>query len=283
MRLTFCGVRGSTPAPGAAYVRYGGHTSCLAISSGEQPPRLVLDAGTGIRNVTSLLDGNPYDGTILLGHLHWDHTQGLPFFAGGGAAGSRVHVGLPAQGEDAEPLLARFMSPPHFPIAPGQLGPGWSFSTVEPGMHTVEGYAVLAAEIPHKGGRAFGYRVSDATSSVAYLSDHSPTALGGGQLGHGALHPSALALADNVDVLVHDAQHLFSELAPVEYLGHACVEYAVDLAAAAGARAVALFHHGPNRTDEEIDAVLAVTREYASSVAPELVVLAAAEGHTMDL
>ena len=283
MRLTFCGVRGSTPAPGAAYVRYGGHTSCLAIGVGDEPPRLVLDAGTGIRNVTSLLCGKPYDGTILLGHLHWDHTQGLPFFAGGGAAGSRVHVGLPAQGEEAEPLLARFMSPPHFPIAPSQLGPGWTFSAVEPGEHTVEGYAVLAREIPHKGGRAFGYRVSDATGSVAYLSDHSPTALGRGAEGHGALHPAALALADDVDVLVHDAQHLFTELEPVEYLGHACVEYAVDLAAAAGARALALFHHGPNRTDDEIDEVLKLTQEYAASVAPDLVVLAAAEGLRLDL
>ena len=283
MRLTFCGVRGSTPAPGAAYVRYGGHTSCLAISAGDEPPRLVLDAGTGIRNVTSLLDGNPYEGTILLGHLHWDHTQGLPFFAGGGAPGSRVHVGLPAQGEDAEPLLARFMSPPHFPIVPSQLGAGWSFSALEPGEHTIEGYAVLALEIPHKGGRAFGYRVSDSGGSVAYLSDHSPTALGGGRVGHGALHPAALQLADDVDLLVHDAQHLYAELEPVEYLGHACVEYAVDLAAAAGARALALFHHAPGRTDAEIDAVLAITREYAASVAPDLVVLAAAEDLQIDL
>ncbi|MHB8508697.1 MAG: MBL fold metallo-hydrolase, partial [Candidatus Dormibacteria bacterium] len=80
MRLTFCGVRGSTPAPGRAYVRYGGNTACIAVSHVEEPPRLVLDAGTGLPHVGRLLDGAPFNGTILLGHLHWDHTHGIPFF-----------------------------------------------------------------------------------------------------------------------------------------------------------------------------------------------------------
>ena len=82
MRVTFCGVRGSTPAPGSDFVRYGGHTSCVAISTGDAAPDLVLDAGTGLTAVTPLLGGEPFAGSILLGHLHWDHTHGLPFFRG---------------------------------------------------------------------------------------------------------------------------------------------------------------------------------------------------------
>ena len=82
MRVHLCGVRGSTPAPGSEFVRYGGHTSCLALCrDGEPAPSLILDAGTGIRTVTALLVGRAFTGTILLTHLHWDHVQGLPFFA----------------------------------------------------------------------------------------------------------------------------------------------------------------------------------------------------------
>ena len=121
MRLYLCGVRGSTPAPGADFLRYGGHTSCVAIAHDDAArPTLVLDAGTGLRQVTPLLGGQPFDGTILLTHLHWDHVHGLPFFTGGDCEGSRVSLLLPEQedGAGAEEALAKGMSPPHFPIPP---------------------------------------------------------------------------------------------------------------------------------------------------------------------
>ena len=79
MRTYLCGVRGSTPAPGAEFVRYGGHTSCVALAhDGGAGPTLVLDAGIGLRRVTALLGGQPFSGTIVLTHLHWDHVHGLP-------------------------------------------------------------------------------------------------------------------------------------------------------------------------------------------------------------
>src|SRR5262245_24874878 len=82
--LTFLGVRGSTPAPGADFVEFGGHTSSIAVTTAEDlRPTLVLDAGTGIRTLTARLDGDPFTGSILLSHLHWDHVQGITFFAAG--------------------------------------------------------------------------------------------------------------------------------------------------------------------------------------------------------
>ena len=129
MRLTFCGVRGSTPAPGAEFVRYGGHTSCVAVThDGAAAPTLILDAGTGVRRVTALLAGQPFTGTILLTHLHWDHVQGLPFFRAGDRDDARVTLLLPDQqdGTGAEEVLARAMSPPHFPIRPSELRGRWS-------------------------------------------------------------------------------------------------------------------------------------------------------------
>ncbi|MGH9304847.1 MAG: MBL fold metallo-hydrolase, partial [Acidimicrobiales bacterium] len=74
MHLWFCGTRGSTPSPGTSFARYGGHTSCVALGHDEEPPSLVLDAGIGLRNLDRLLGSDPFEGTIMLGHLHWDHT-----------------------------------------------------------------------------------------------------------------------------------------------------------------------------------------------------------------
>lgn len=277
MDVRFCGVRGSTPAPGLPFVRYGGHTSSVALAHDGQRPTLVLDGGTGLRAVTGLLGGAPYDGTILLGHLHWDHVHGLPFFKGGGMAGSRVDVLLPAPDADPVETLARGMSPPHFPIGPELLGPGWSFGGLRDGAFEVEDFTVLAREIPHKGGQTFGFRVSDGHSTIAYLSDHAPLFLGPGADGEGELHDAALELAAGADLLIHDAQFVASEFPAVGYLGHASVEYAIGLARAAGARQLALFHHSPERTDSEIDAIV------DGRTQPDLQMFAAAEGTTIQL
>ena len=258
MEVTFCGVRGSMASAGAEFARYGGHTSCVAVAHDGGEPVLALDAGTGLRRLTALLGDAPFRGSILLGHLHWDHVHGMPFFRAGARDGARVEVSLPVQGEDAEQVLAQLMSPPAFPIRPSDLGPGWTFRGIAEGRHVVEGFQVLAREIPHKGGRTFGYRVEDGRSSVAYLSDHDPLVLGPGPSGVGAHHEAALELADGVDLLIHDAQLTADELPRLGYLGHAAAEYAVELATAAGARSVALYHHGPERTDDELD-VLAAT------------------------
>ncbi len=144
MRVHFCGVRGSTPSPGAEFERIGGHTSCLAISHDGEAPTLVLDAGTGIRRVTSLLHGAAFQGTIVLGHLHWDHTMGLPFFAAGDHPGSRVDVLLPEQGTDPLELMARAMSPPHLPIGPEQLRGRWRFGTYDERAFEVGGFQIVA-------------------------------------------------------------------------------------------------------------------------------------------
>jgi phosphoribosyl 1,2-cyclic phosphodiesterase len=257
MRVHLCGVRGSTPAPGSDFLRYGGHTSCVAIAHDDDAhPTLILDAGTGIRSVTGLLAGNAYRGTILLSHLHWDHVQGLPFFGAGDSENAKVTLALPEQrdGSSAESVLARAMSPPHFPMAPNQLRGAWEFATVAPGAWECERFSVLAREVPHKGGRTFGYRVSDGHSAFTYMPDHCPTTFGEGPDGCGEYHPAALDLAAETDVLVHDAQLLTpEELSSEARFGHAAADYAVELGRRAGANRVMLFHHRPDRTDEALD------------------------------
>jgi phosphoribosyl 1,2-cyclic phosphodiesterase len=256
LRICFCGVRGSTPAPGIEFVRYGGHTSCVALShDGADAPTLVLDAGAGLRKVTGLLAGAPFTGTILLSHLHWDHTLGLPFFAAADRVDARPTVLLPEQdsGLDAASVLAGVMCPPYFPIGPTELRGEWAFATIGPGEHRIEGFTVLALEIPHKGGRTFGYRISDGHSTLTYMPDHCPTAFGPGEDGFGAYHTAAVELARDANVLVHDAQLFPEELAAEADFGHAVADYSVELAKRAGTRAVVLFHHRHDRNDDALD------------------------------
>jgi ribonuclease BN (tRNA processing enzyme) len=256
LRIHFCGVRGSTPAPGIDFVRYGGHTSCLALAhDGAPAPSMILDAGTGLQRVSGLLGDAPFSGTILLSHLHWDHTLGLPFFAAGDRADAHVTVLLPEQesGDEAMVVLAGIMSPPYFPIGPTELRGSWTCASTAPGPRRLEDFDVLAREIPHKGGRTFGYRVSDGHSAFAYLPDHCPTVLGPGEDGFGEYHPAAIELAQGADALVHDAQLFPEELASEASFGHAVADYAVELARRADARSVVLFHHQHNRTDEALD------------------------------
>ncbi|MEO5838862.1 MAG: MBL fold metallo-hydrolase [Acidimicrobiales bacterium] len=272
MRVWICGARGSTPAVGADFIHVGGHTSCIAIGHDDEPPTLVLDAGTGLRNLTNVLAGAPFRGTILLSHLHWDHTQGLPFFSAGDRPDACTRLFLPEQGVEPAELLSRTMSPPHFPIGPHQLRGEWSFGVIDRGAYRFEGFDVLVREIPHKGGKTLGFRVSDGDRSLAYLSDHAPQDRGAGPSGIGALHEDALDLARGVDVLVHDAQYTALELPQRGAFGHAAYEYSLELAAAAGARRVLLFHHDPSRTDAEVESILRRAREQAagSGVAVDL-------------
>ena len=279
MLVHLCGTRGSVPVPGPDFVRYGGNTSCVAITAdGADGPSLILDAGTGLRSVSGLLGGRPFRGTILLSHLHWDHVHGLPFFAAGDTPRARVRLVLPGQGGiTAEAVLEQDMSPPHFPITPAQLRGTWTFDSAEPGPLEAGCFRVLAREIPHKGGRTFGYRVTDGRSTLAYLPDHDPVSLGPGPDGWGAYHPAALELADGADLLIHDAFLLADEVATAPPFGHAAAEYAVGLALAAGARRVVLVHHRPDRTDAQLDKVAA---GFASAPVP---VIVGADGETVRL
>ncbi len=273
IEVTFLGVRGSTPAPGAEFAGFGGHTSCIAVGLSGEPPTLLLDAGTGIRDASALLRGRPFDGTILLSHLHWDHVQGLPFFTAADREDARNTLVMPSQGSlDAERLFGGMMSPPYFPIEPSDLKGEWRFQLIDEGSSSLESFTVTARELPHKGGRTFGFRVeagrADGTGSVslAYLPDHGPTQLGRGRSGFGLLHDAALELATGATLLVHGGQFTLEEHAIAESFGHATIEYALELADAAGVGELIVTHHSPTRTDDELEAV---ERSYVSDPSTE--------------
>lgn len=272
VRLDLLGVRGSTAAPGPDFVAYGGHTSCVAVTAEGAPrPSLVLDAGTGLRTLTGRLAGAAFDGSVVLSHLHWDHMQGLPFFAAGDRDDARVDLYLPAQGgRSGRDLLAQTLSPPAFPIPPEGLRGRWAFRALEAGRVEVEGFGVTTVDVEHKGGRTFGIRVEDALGSVAYLPDHAPAA---------GKSPELLEMLDGVDVLLHDAQFLEGERPMAVDYGHATVEDAVALGAECGVGTVVLFHHSPVRSDAALDGIAS----WAPSLAEGVRVVVAREGDALEV
>jgi phosphoribosyl 1,2-cyclic phosphodiesterase len=280
VRLALCGVRGSSPASGAEFDRYGGHTSSVAVSVDGKAPRLILDAGTGITQAPPLLEGEPFVGTILFGHLHWDHTQGLPFFKSADNPHATTEVRVPAQG-DAEALLARMMSPPHFPITPAELRGRWSFEGIEPGEHLVEGLQVRAIEIPHPGGRMFGYRITDGSGTFAYVSDHGPAEAGPGPDGLGEYHPAIMELVEGADLLIHDAQYTIDEFLPRAHYGHSAVDYTVGLGIKGGVKKLLLFHHDPSHSDAVVDQILVHCQALAGS--SEMKIEPATEGAALEV
>jgi phosphoribosyl 1,2-cyclic phosphodiesterase len=248
VRFVPLGVRGSTPAPGSEFVRYGGHTSCVAVyADGEDVPGLLLDAGTGLRTLPTLLGGEAFSGRIVLSHLHWDHMQGLPFCPSVDDPRARVSLYVPVDIPDTDPkaLLARGFSPPNFPIGPDGLLGEWQFCPLLAGAIDD---TVTVGPVVHKGGNAFGIRVTLDGAVLAYLPDH-------------ALHDetpaadraAAESLVAGADVLLHDGQFVAAEHPVARDYGHASIETVLDFADRCDVGELVLTHHGPARTDDQLD------------------------------
>lgn len=304
----FFGVRGSCPCADPALNRYGGSTSCVAIEPGGGRPPVVLDLGTGSRRLGELLDERFFpQGEIAAGapaaaagespsapavegaepvlelsafvtHLHFDHVQGLPFFLPALRPRVRLTIHGPADGSGLEEAFARFVRPPYFPVALADLPADIIFRELADGdVVDADGVAVTAREVPHVG-RTLGYRLELGSATVAYLGDHQAPNLAGRVLT--SVAAGALALAKDVDLLIHDAQYTDAEFGAKPHWGHSTLAYAVELARQSGARRLALFHHDPTHDDDTLDRL----GEEAARLAPSsLEVIMTYEGLTIEL
>jgi phosphoribosyl 1,2-cyclic phosphodiesterase len=245
---------------------------------------LVLDAGTGIRALgAALVAGDaPVAVELLLSHTHWDHIQGLPFFAPLYRPGARVAIRGPRpEGATLREVLEGLMRPAVFPIPVSAFAAEVGITEVAEGEFDAAGWRVRAFRLCHPG-PTLGYRLErDGSASAAYLTDNE---LPGGW--HGVTPDWRSRLVDflrGVHTLVHDATNSEDQVHTRRGWGHSSPSQALALAVEAGCERLVLFHHDPERRDEAVEQLLAATRRQAAQVAPSLRVAAAREAEALTL
>jgi phosphoribosyl 1,2-cyclic phosphodiesterase len=248
VRLKIWGCRGSVPTPGPETVHYGGNTSCVEVAL-DGGLVLVLDAGTGIIPLgLDLLERGVRRVHLLLTHLHLDHLEGLRFFAP--LWDERVTLdiwGPPSPVLSLRERIARSFSPPLFPIDLRDVPAGVTFRDVPREPWALDGASLAAEPVVHPG-PTVGFRIDEGGSNFAYVPDHEP-ALAGAIEGRARDWISGAAIAERVDLLIHDAQYFEDEYEQRIGWGHSSVADAVAFTHAVGARRVLLFHHEPRHAD----------------------------------
>jgi phosphoribosyl 1,2-cyclic phosphodiesterase len=279
MRLKVWGCRGSVPTPGPETVEYGGNTSCVEVAVDDDTV-LVLDAGTGIRQLGhELLQRDVRRIHLCLTHLHLDHLEGLRFFEP--IWDPRVELdiwGPPSPVVSLRERIARSFSPPLFPLDFADVPARITFHDT-PRTPWPIGAARLAAAFVVHPGPTVGYRVETPAGTVAYIPDHEP-ALAGIE-GRTTDWISGAAIAEDADVLVHDAQYFEDEYADRIGWGHSSVADAVAYAQAVRAKQLVLFHHEPRHGDGSLQALEDRARSLLSNGGRPPVV--AREGMIVDL
>jgi phosphoribosyl 1,2-cyclic phosphodiesterase len=307
MRVRFWGVRGSLPVPGPRTERYGGNTSCVEVVSAAGT-RLIIDAGTGLRKLgkelmkTELGEGK---GTahILISHTHWDHIQGLPFFSPLYQEGNRLYV-YARQRDDTrlKQVFAAQTEAPYFPVPFDDSLASVTFRELaDHARFEIHDVRVACTRLNHPY-YATAYMLSADDARVAYVSDTAPFAdiLFGQEFmakppppGYempradrealAAMRAGVVRLCEGADLVIYDTMFTAEDYRLMPHFGHSRPSDAIEVCHAAGAKTLALFHHAPERSDAEVDAMLAGARDLAGSRGARLKVLAAYEGMDVNL
>ena len=306
MKVRFWGVRGSLPVPGAKTERYGGNTSCVEVRSASGT-RVVVDAGTGIRKLGKELVGDGEAGHarvhLLISHTHWDHIQGLPYFAPMYQRGNKMSVY--ARKRDDLHLQAVFASQTARPVLPRSVheaDAAIEFNELtDSAKFYIDDVNVACARLNHPY-IATAYRLTADGASVVYVSDTAPFSdilfedefvarppSPGAELPAkdrqklARMREGVVRLCEGADLVIYDTMFTPEDYQRIPHYGHSRPADAVEVCVAAGAARLALFHHAPERTDAEIDTILADTRATADKTAKTLEVVAAYEGLEVEL
>jgi CheY-like chemotaxis protein/phosphoribosyl 1,2-cyclic phosphodiesterase len=294
MRVRFWGTRGSIATPGPGTNRFGGNTSCVEVvtNSGR---RFILDCGTGARLLGMDMMARapkPIRATILLGHTHWDHIQGFPFFAPLFIPQNEFTICAPTGvGQSLASVLSGQMEFTYFPVALDQLPAAIEYKDLTEGTYEFDGVRVVTQFLNHPA-TSLGYRIEADGAVLVYACDHEPFATTlwreGAQPGviesivHTGDRRHALFMR-HADLLIHDAQYLPQEYAAKKNWGHSTYEYVVELAAAADVRQLALTHHDPTHDDVFLDSLEASAQKLARQRNFGLQVLCAYEGSEFEV
>lgn len=270
MKIRFWGVRGSFVAAGEEFVRYGGNTACVEVTEGDR--RLILDLGSGAIPLGKALLASGAEKkklVVLLSHTHIDHIQGFPFFAPVFHPKAHIEIyGPRGAGKNIDHVLDESLNPDYSPLfSLKNLSAKIGFHTLGEDPFSIQDFEVTATPLPHGRIESYGFRVAGRSGTVAYLTD----------VGYPGGKPvaAAIELCRDADLLIHDTTFGPEDWRAHEKWGHASWEHALSLAEQAGVKKLALFHHAPDRTDDEVDKFVALAREMAPK---GLAVLGAMEG-----
>jgi phosphoribosyl 1,2-cyclic phosphodiesterase len=283
MRVRFWGTRGSVPTPGPSTVRYGGNTACVELRT-NSGAFFIIDSGTGIRELGLQLarNGAQVSAHLLLGHTHWDHISGFPFFTPAFVPGNHLVIyGARDLDRSLRDVLAGQMHYTYFPVPLGDLRAEIEFSELEEGEIRIDEAMVRTHYLNHTA-VCMGYRIEADGASVAYITDHEPYGPANGGLTHGG-DKRLVEFIRGVDLLIQDAQYTPDEYAQRRGWGHGTTDYVTDIAVEAGARRAALFHHEPTHADDEIDRMVEHCRARAKARGSDVTIFAAAEGQEVAL
>ncbi len=243
MIVTLFGTRGSIPVCSPEFTEFGGNTTCIALECDDCNHRIVVDAGTGIRNLGKTIVSNDRHGALFFcfTHYHWDHIQGLPFFAP--AYSQRCHsiflVPENSGGRNMREILAGQMLPEHFPIPFEKMGGNFYFAQPPRNQHEFMRTMITFEEHDHPGG-AYSYRFERRGHSIVIRTDIEYK---------DGIQEEDVEFCRNADILIHDAQYTDEQLEDRRGWGHSSYGQAIELAERAGVQQLIMTHHDPEHDD----------------------------------
>lgn len=285
MKVRFWGVRGSIPAPGPKTVRYGGNTPCVELEiAGET---FIIDAGTGIRELGFDLmrraAGKPVTGRLFIGHTHWDHIQGFPFFTPLFLPTSKFTIhGMHGTTKTFEEVMAGQMHSTYFPVQLKDLASKPVFQEMNGPLQA--GPVKVSYHFLNHPGITVGYRFEHEGKAVSYISDHEPYGKLNVKGQFSEKEDSLVArFVAGSDLLICEAQYTPDEYKMKRGWGHSTFEDVLDLAQQAGVKRMALFHHDPLHDDDKLDARMADGLSLISSRKAAVECFTAREGQVVEL
>ena len=294
MKVRFWGTRGSIATPGSGTTHFGGNTSCVEVTT-DSGDLIILDCGTGAHPLAAKLIAHahgPIHANILLGHTHWDHIQGFPFFSPAFMSGNSVAIYGPEGSRGSlHDVLSGQMEFTYFPVELGQLPATITYHDLTEGINRVGGVRVATQFLNHPA-MTLGYRLEADGVAVVYLVDHEPFS---DELWRGDAEPGKIEsilhegdrrharFMEGADLVIHDAQYTPEEYRPKKTWGHSTYDYAVRVASAAGVRQLALTHHDPGHDDRFVADLERRARELALQCGAGLDAFCAYEGWELEI
>lgn len=284
VQVSYWGVHGTLPAPGAAYSRYGGNTPCVSVELGGEP-LYVFDCGSGIKRLSDRIMASGeqrFSARIFISHTHWDHINTVPFFAPLYVRGNQIEIFGPYQGDlTIARAISAQMESVYFPVTTREFGARLLFRDLR--EETVEfGPVRIDTMLLSHPGYCLGYRLQAHGKTLCYITDNELYLPNDPR--HNARYVSQLAdFVRGADVLITDTTYRDHEYASKVDWGHSCVSQVAELAARAQVKRLHLFHHDPEQTDEDIDLKTREAREALARLGARLECDAPAEGTSLDL